>query len=204
MRETNGKELDTMEELVKKHIEDCVDVKRQLARTNSKIIARIAEEMIRAYQRGNKLVWFGNGGSAADAQHLSCELTSKFYLKRKALESLALTTNTSVLTAIANDYDFDEIFSRQVEAVVKPGDIVIGISTSGNSQNVIRGIEEAKRQGATTVAFTGASGGKIKESVDFLVAVPSVETARIQESHIMIGHILCYLVEKGLFGEHNG
>jgi D-sedoheptulose 7-phosphate isomerase len=204
MRETNGKELDTMEELVKKHIEDCVDVKRQLARTNSKIIARIAEEMIRAYRRGNKLVWFGNGGSAADAQHLSCELTSKFYLKRKALESLALTTNTSVLTAIANDYDFDEIFARQVEAVVKPGDIVIGISTSGNSQNVIRGIEEAKRQGATTVALTGASGGKIKDNVDFLVAVPSAETPRIQESHIMIGHILCYLVEKGLFGEQNG
>lgn len=198
-----GKKPDTIEELIKKHIEDSIDVKKQLAKTSLKTIARIAREMIRAYKRGNKIVWFGNGGSAADAQHLSCELTSKFYLKRKALESLALTTNTSVLTAIANDDSFDEVFTRQIEASVKPGDIVIGISTSGDSPNVIRGIEEAKRRGGTTVAFTGASGGKIKKSVDFLVAVPSVETPRIQESHIMVGHILCYLVEKGLFGEHD-
>lgn len=192
MSEPTGKEPNTVEELIKKHLEDSIDIKKKLVKTSSKTIARIAEEMIRAYRKGNKLVWFGNGGSAADAQHLSCELTSKFYLKRKALESLALTTNTSVLTAIANDDSFDEIFARQVEAVVKPGDVVIGISTSGNSPNVIRGIEEAKRQGGTTVAFTGASGGKIKECVDFLVAVPSEETPRIQESHIMVGHILCY------------
>ncbi len=203
MRES-GKELDKIEELVKKHIEDSIDVKRRLAGTTSKIIARIAEEMIHAYRKGNKVVWFGNGGSAADAQHLSCELVGKFYLKRKALESIALTTNTSIITATANDDDFKEIFARQVEAIVKPGDVVIGISTSGNSQNVLRGMEEAKRQGGITVAFTGASGGKIKDIVDFLVAVPSAETPRIQESHIMIGHILCYLVEKGLFGEDNG
>ncbi len=203
MKKSNSQASDTMEALVKKHIEDSIGVKRQLAKTSSKIIARIAEEMLRAYRKGNKVVWFGNGGSAADAQHLACELTSKFYLKRKALESLALTTNTSILTAIANDDSFDEIFARQVEASVKSGDIVVAISTSGNSENVIRGIKEAKRQGGTTVAFTGASGGKIKKYADFLVAVPSVETPRIQESHIMVGHILCYLVEKGLFGEHD-
>jgi len=203
MRE-NGKELDKIEELVKKHIEDSIDVKRRLAGTTSKIIARIAEEMIHAYRKGNKVVWFGNGGSAADAQHLSCELVGKFYLKRKALESIALTTNTSIITATANDDDFKEIFARQVEAMVKPGDVVIGISTSGNSQNVLRGIEEAKKQGGITVALTGVKGGVLKGKVDYLLAVPSTEGPRIQESHIMIGHILCYLVEKGLFGEDNG
>ncbi|OGO18310.1 MAG: phosphoheptose isomerase [Chloroflexi bacterium RBG_16_50_11] len=192
-----------MEELVKKHIEDSIDVKKQLSKTNSKTIAQIAEVMVRAYRKGNKVVWFGNGGSAADAQHLSCELVGKFYLKRKALESLALTTNTSILTAIANDYDFGEVFARQVEAMVKPGDIAIGISTSGNSQNVIRGIEEAKKLGATTVALTGAKGGALKGKVDYLLAVPSTEGPRIQESHIMVGHILCYLVEKEIFGEGN-
>lgn len=191
-----------MEELIQKHIEDCIRVKKQLIKDSPEVIAQIAEEIIRAYRKGNKVLWFGNGGSAADAQHLSCELVGKFCIRRKVLESLALTTNTSALTAIANDYDFDEIFARQVEASVKPGDIVIGISTSGNSRNVIRGIEEAKRQGGITVAFTGATGGKVKGKVDYLVAVPSTETARIQESHIMIGHIICYLVEKELFGEH--
>jgi len=191
-----------MEEIVRKHFEECIRIKKQLIKASPKLIAQIAEEIIRAYRKGNKVLWFGNGGSAADAQHLSCELLSKFYIRRKALESLALTVNTSALTAIANDYEFDEIFARQVEASVKPGDIVIGISTSGNSRNVIRGIEEAKRQGGITVALTGATGGKMKGKVDYLVAVPSTETARIQESHIMIGHIICYLVEKELFGEH--
>jgi len=133
-----------MEELIQKHIEDCIRIKKQIIESSPKVIAQIAEEIIRAYQKGNKVLWFGNGGSAADAQHLSCELLGKFCIRRKVLESLALTTNVSILTAIANDYDFDEIFTRQVEASVKPGDIVIGISTSGNSRNVIRGIEEAK------------------------------------------------------------
>ena len=191
-----------MEDVVIKHIEDCIRIKKQLIKTGPKTIVQIADEIVRAYRKGNKVLWFGNGGSAADAQHLACELLCKFYLRRKALESLALTTNTSALTAIANDYDFDEVFARQVEASVKPGDIVIGISTSGNSQNVIRGIEQARSQGGITVALTGATGGKMDRNVDYLVTVPSTETARIQESHIMIGHIICYLVEKELFGEH--
>jgi D-sedoheptulose 7-phosphate isomerase len=199
-RETTGKESDIMEELVKKHIEDSIDVKKRLSKTASKTIARIAEEIVSAYRRGNKVVWFGNGGSAADAQHLSCELVGKFYLKRKALESLALTTNTSILTAVANDEDFKEVFSRQVEASVKSGDVVVAISTSGTSPNVIRGIEQAKKQGAITVALTGEKGGMLKGKVDYLVNVPSTETPRIQESHITIGHIICYLVEKELFG----
>ena len=197
--------MEAIEEVILKCIEDAIHIKEQLIKTSLKVIAQIAEEIIRAYQKGNKVVWFGNGGSAADAQHLSCELVGKFYIKRKALESIALTTNTSILTAIANDYNFSEVFSRQVEALIKPGDVVIGISTSGTSQNVLRGLEEAKRRGAITAAFTGALDDgkiKIKENVDYLVAMPSTDTPRIQESHIMIGHIICYLVEKKLFGEN--
>ena len=193
-----------MEELARKQVEDCIRIKKQLIETSAKVIAQSAEEIVRAYRKGNKVLWFGNGGSAADAQHLSCELLTKFYIRRKALESIALTTNTSILTAIANDYDFSEIFARQIEALVKPGDVAIGISTSGNSPNVIRGIEQAKKQGAVTIALTGATGGKLKGNADYLVAVPSTDVARIQESHIMIGHIICYLVEKELFGENAG
>lgn len=189
-------------DIISKHIKDSIHIKEQLIKTSLKVIAQVADEIVRAYQKGNKVVWFGNGGSAADAQHLSAELLGKFYIKRKALESVALTTNTSVLTAVANDYGFSEIFARQVEALVNRGDVAIGISTSGNSPNVIRGIEQSKRQGAVTVAFTGATGGKLKGNTDYLVAVPSTDTPRIQESHIMIGHIICYLVEKELFGEN--
>ena len=195
--------MSTKEDLILKHIKDSIHVKEQLAKNSLRVVMQIADEILRAYQKGNKVVWFGNGGSAADAQHLSAELMGKFYLNRKALESIALTTNTSALTAIANDYDFSEIFARQIEALVKPGDVAIGISTSGNSPNVIRGIEQAKKQGAVTVALTGATGGKLKTSADYLVAVPSTDVARIQESHIMIGHIICYLVEKELFDENN-
>lgn len=190
------------EDIILKHIEDCIHIKEQLIKTSLKVMTQIADEIVRAYQKGNKVVWFGNGGSAANAQHLSSELVGKFYLRRKALASIALTTNTSILTAIANDYDFSQIFARQVEALVNQGDIVIGISTSGDSPNVIRGIEQAKRERAVTIAFTGATEGKLKSSVDYLIAVPSTETPRIQESHLMIGHIICYLVEKELFGEN--
>lgn len=189
------------ENLISDYIERSIRTKKEVQKTRVEVIARIAEVIVDAYRQGKKVVWFGNGGSAADAQHLSCELVSKFFLERKALASIALTTNTSELTAIANDYTFDQIFARQVEALVKPGDVVIGISTSGNSPNVIEGINEAKYLGAITVAFTGASGGKLKGNVDFLLDVPSEITPHIQESHIMIGHVICYLVEKKLFGD---
>ena len=195
--------VSTKEDLALKYIEDCFHIKEQLVKTRLKTITEIADEIVRAYRKGNKVVWFGNGGSAADAQHLSAELVGKFYLKRKALASIALTTNTSILTAVSNDYNFSEIFARQVEALVNQGDVVIGISTSGDSQNVIQGIEQAKQIGAVAVAFTGATGGKLKKSVDYLIAVPSTDTPQIQESHIMLGHIICYLVEKELFDENN-
>ena len=191
--------------LISDYIERSIQTKKDVLKTRVEVITQIAEEVIDACKQGNKVLWFGNGGSAADAQHLACELVSKFYLERKALASIALTTNTSELTAIANDYDFEQVFARQVEALANEGDIVIGISTSGNSPNVIEGIKEAKRRGAITIAFTGASGGKLKgnRSVDYLLTVPSENTPQIQESHIMIGHIICYLVENELFGDQN-
>ena len=194
--------MKSKENLISDYIEKSIQTKRELLKTRVEVIAQIAKEIIDAYQRGNKVLWFGNGGSAADAQHLACELVGKFYLKRKALASIALTTNTSELTAIANDYDFNQVFARQVEALANPRDVVVGISTSGNSLNVIKGIEEAKRRGAITIAFTGVSGGKLKGNgnVDYLLTVPSEDTPHIQESHIMLGHIICYLVEKELFG----
>jgi D-sedoheptulose 7-phosphate isomerase len=193
------------EKLIIDKINQTLRVKQNILKDNELIknIDEIVKVIINAYKENKKVVLFGNGGSAADAQHLACELVGKFYLERNALASIALTTNTSELTAIANDYGFNRVFARQVEALVNPGDIVIGITTSGNSLNVIEGIKEAKLNGAVTIGFTGASGGKLKENVDYLLAVPSEDTPYIQESHIMIGHIICYLVEKELFGGQN-
>jgi D-sedoheptulose 7-phosphate isomerase len=187
--------------LISEYIEKSIQTKNKLLETRLEIIDKIAEVIIKALKNGNKILWFGNGGSAADAQHLACELVGKFYRERAALASIALTTNTSELTAIANDYDFNSVFARQVEALANPGDIVIGITTSGNSQNVIDGMKEAKRKHAITIGFTGESGGKLKEYVDYLFTVPSKETPHIQEAHIMVGHVICYLVEKELFGD---
>lgn len=162
-------------------------------------ILKIADALATAFRRGNKVVLFGNGGSAADAQHIACELQGKFYRQRAPLPAIALTTNTSILTAIANDYGYEEVFARQVKALVKSGDIAIGISTSGNSPNVILAISEAKKSGATTVAFTGI-GGKLSKAADYTLSVPSRETPRIQEAHITMGHVICSLVEDALFG----
>jgi len=189
------------EKLIIDKISQTLRVKQNILKDNKLIkkIDEITRVIVNAYKENKKVVLFGNGGSAADAQHLACELVGKFYLERKALAAIALTTNTSELTAIANDYSFNRVFARQVEALVNLGDIVIGITTSGNSLNVIEGIKEAKLNGAVTIGFTGASGGKLKENVDYLLRVPSEDTPHIQESHIMIGHIICYLVEKELF-----
>jgi len=181
-----------------KQIEDSIKLKKYLQQ-DAKNLVTIADLLVYAFKKGNKVLLFGNGGSAADAQHITCELAGKFYLDRDPLPAIALTTNTSSLTAIGNDYGYDEVFVRQVKSLVKQGDIVIGISTSGNSPNVLRGIEEAKRFGATTIAFTGR-GGKLKKLADYALSVPSVDTPRIQEAHITAGHIICYLVEQTLFG----
>ena len=187
--------------LISEYIKKSIQTKNKLLENNLEIIDEIADVVVNALKNGNKVLWFGNGGSAADAQHLACELVSKFYRERDALASIALTTNTSELTAIANDYDFTKVFSRQVQALANPGDVVIGITTSGNSPNVIDGLKEAKRKKAITVGFTGESGGKLKEYADYLLQVPSKETPHIQEAHITIGHVICYLVERELFGD---
>ncbi len=162
-------------------------------------INEIAQLIINCYKNGNKVILFGNGGSAADAQHIAAELVGQYKLKRKSLPAIALTTNTSILTSIANDYGFDKIFERQIESMVEKGDMAIGISTSGNSENIIKGILKAKERGAKTIAFTGKSGGKLKDIADILLNIPSDNTPRIQEVHITIGHIICGIVENQIF-----
>lgn len=155
----------------------------------------IAAAMIETLRSGGKILWCGNGGSAADAQHLAAELVGRFKHERAAIPSIALNANTSILTAIGNDYGYDIVFSRQVEALGNPGDLLIGISTSGNSVNVVKALEAARSRHVTTVALTGIGGGKMGEVAHHLFAVPAKETARIQEMHIMLGHILCDWVE---------
>jgi D-sedoheptulose 7-phosphate isomerase len=149
-----------------------------------------------ALRLGHKLLFFGNGGSAADAQHLATELVVRYKNNRPALAAIALTTDTSALTAIGNDFGFDELFARQVEALCCAGDVVIGLSTSGNSENVIRGLRAAKAAGGVTVAFTGEGGGRLAGTVDHGIFIPSKTTARIQEMHLMLGHVLCVLLER--------
>jgi D-sedoheptulose 7-phosphate isomerase len=163
------------------------------------LIKKVAEEIIKGYKKKKKVVLFGNGGSAADAQHIATEFVGKFYKDREALPSLALNTNTSSITATANDYGYDLVFERQVDAFVEGGDIVIGISTSGNSPNVVKGLERAKAKGAITVGMTGQKENKIEKIADYCLKMPSTDTPRIQEGHITVGHIICYLVEKQLF-----
>lgn len=152
-----------------------------------------------AMQRGNKVMLCGNGGSAADSQHIAAEFTGRFYLEREPLPAVALTTDTSALTAIGNDYGYEDIFLRQVKALGQNGDVLVGFSTSGNSKNIVKAMEFAKSKNIINVALTGQSGGKMKELADVLISIPSSDTPRIQESHIMIGHIICELVEKTLF-----
>ena len=161
-------------------------------------LVAVAEAMTTSLRTGGKILWCGNGGSAADAQHLAAEIVGRFRRNRRGWPSIALTTDTSVLTAVANDFGYDTVFSRQVEALAEPGDVLVGISTSGNSRNVVAALESARAQGVVTVAFTGAGGGKMAELADFLFAVPSRDTARIQETHILAGHMLCDWVELAL------
>jgi len=171
-------------------------------RISAKLLAELAEFArltLEAFSRGRRVYFFGNGGSAADAQHLAAELQGRLRLNRAALPALALTTNTSTLTAIGNDTRFTDIFARQVEGLVERGDIVVGLTTSGASANVLAGLRAARRRGARTVTFTGARTEQIKALADVLLAVPSRDTQRIQEAHITLGHIYCDLIERHLF-----
>ena len=161
-------------------------------------VAAIVAAMTMAFRAGGKVLWFGNGGSAADAQHLAAEFSGRFLRERKALPSEALTVNSSAVTAIANDFGYENLFARMVEALAKPGDVVVGITTSGTSKNVVRGLEVAKEIGATTVAFTGNGGGKVAEIADLSLIGPDGYSAIVQEVHIAMGHIICDLVEQEL------
>ena len=182
-------------------LEESAGVKKELADKKAGEIKAIAELLVSAYRNGGKLIICGNGGSAADAQHIAAELVGKFLLKRQALAAIALTTNSSIVTAIANDFSYDLVFSRQVEALVSDRDVVIGISTSGNATNVIKAIDAARRIGAKTVGLTGSTGGGLAIVADVTLSVPSDSTPRIQEAHITIGHIICEIVEKELARE---
>lgn len=181
-------------------LEESARVKKIMAKGQIGEIERMVNFIVSAYRVGGKVVLFGNGGSAADAQHLAGELVGRFKLERQALPAVALTTNTSVLTAMANDYGYETTFSRQVEALVNENDVVVGLSTSGNSPNVIEAIKAAKIRGAKTIGLTGGNGGQLAEEADLVIRVPSDSTPRIQEAHITIGHIVCELVERELFG----
>ncbi len=184
-------------------IQRSMDVKQQVL-SNTELLLKlnsICDEMIAAFRRDNKVWLCGNGGSAADAQHIAAELSGKFYINRDPLFAEALHVNTSYLTAVANDYSYAEIFSRLVKAKARRGDILIGLSTSGNSENVLRALEMANRIGALTIGLTGQGGGKMKDHVKYLLDIPSKDTPRIQEVHILIGHILCEFVEREMFAE---
>lgn len=192
----------SMGEVIREILSETLEVKKRILSDSSLLeeIERVASLIVEAYRRGNKLILFGNGGSAADAQHVAAEMVSKFELQRGALPAIALTTDTSILTSVANDDDFSHIFARQLEALVSKGDVAVGISTSGNSLNVLEGVKVAKERGATTVGFTGMDGGMLAKLVDLVVRAPSEKTPRIQELHITFLHIICHLVETKLFG----
>jgi D-sedoheptulose 7-phosphate isomerase len=182
-------------------IEQSINTKQAILH-NAELIERIeavADVMVKALREGKRILWCGNGGSAADAQHLAAELSGRFYYDRPPLNSEAMHCNTSYLTAVANDYGYDLIYSRMIDGACKPGDVLVGISTSGNSVNICNAFRKAKELGVITVAMTGETGGKMKEMADYLLNVPSTDTPRIQESHIMLGHIICEIVEAKMF-----
>ena len=198
------KPSDDFQGRIGKSIRTSIDAQQSLL-SDSKTIAEIAgvcNAIVTAFKQGNKLLLFGNGGSAADAQHIAAEFVGRFAFNRAALPAIALGVNGSCLTAIGNDYGFEQAFSRQVEALGRAGDVAVGISTSGNSPNILQGLATAKRMGLRTVALAGQTGGKLRgsENVDSCICAPTGETARIQECHILIGHVLCEIVEQELFG----
>ncbi|MFA5034188.1 MAG: D-sedoheptulose 7-phosphate isomerase [Candidatus Margulisiibacteriota bacterium] len=181
-------------------LKESIETKNQVIKCLVPQIEQATKLMIEALKAGNKLFFFGNGGSAADAQHLAAELIGRYRKDRRSLPAIALTTDTSIITSISNDYGYEVIFAKQIEGLAKSGDVAVGLSTSGNSRNVIVALEKAKELGCKTIGFLGCDGGKIAEIVDTAITVPSRVTARIQESHITIGHIVCGLIENEMFG----
>lgn len=192
-----------MHSKIKSVLRESISVKEKIAEDAAlvELIEKVANAFVAAFNGGHKVLFCGNGGSAADAQHLSSELSGRFYLDRPALYAEALHVNTSALTAIGNDYDFTEIYARQVEAQGQAGDILVALSTSGNSPNIVKAVQAASKKNMTIVGMTGASGGQLKSLCDYLLAMPSQTTPRIQEAHITVGHIICEIVEATIFPE---
>jgi D-sedoheptulose 7-phosphate isomerase len=190
-----------MKEKISSIIKASIDTKQKVLEDETLLqtIDTCVDKIVAAFTNANKVLFCGNGGSAADAQHLAAEFSGRFYTDRKALPAEALHCNTSYLTAVGNDYSFDVIYSRIIDGIGQQGDVLIGLSTSGNSKNIIRAFETAKEKGMITIGFTGATGGQLKPVSDYLINVPSTDTPRIQESHILIGHIVCQLVEERIF-----
>lgn len=187
--------------LIEHFVAESVRVKSEFFETNATLIAETAEKMALALREGHKVLLFGNGGSAADAQHIAAEFVGRFIPDRIPLPAISLATDTSALTALGNDYGYNTVFSRQVQALGNAGDIAIGISTSGNSPNVLEGIDAARSRSLLTIGFTGQDGGKMNGRADVLFRVPSRMTPRIQETHITLGHVLCELIDRELFPE---
>jgi len=190
-------------EFIQNQIKKSLGVKERILSETSlmALIKNVSQKAAEIYKNGNKTLIAGNGGSAADAQHIAGEFVSRFYFDRPGLPSIALTTDTSIITAISNDYGYERLFARQVQANGQPGDMFIGISTSGNSPNIVEALKECKSMGIVTVGLTGETGGKMADLCDYCIRVPSMETPRIQEAHIMIGHIICSVVEEDIFGK---
>ncbi|OMH40672.1 D-sedoheptulose 7-phosphate isomerase [Desulfurobacterium indicum] len=189
-----------MKELIYYSFLESSDLKRNFIEENKEYLYEVFSKILNCIKDGRKILICGNGGSAADAQHIAAELVGRFLLDRKALPAIALTTDTSVLTAVGNDFGFDAVFERQVEALGLKGDVLIGISTSGNSENIVRAVLKAKQKDLLTVGFLGKDGGKLKDLVDYPIVVKTFSTPRIQEVHITIGHVLCDFIEKSMFG----
>jgi len=190
-----------MTDKIKKIIQASINVKQQVLQSGELIgaIEKVVEVIVKAFQNGKHVYFCGNGGSAADAQHLAAEFSGRFYTDRKALPAEALHCNTSYLTAVANDYSYDVVYSRIIDGIGQEGDVLVGLSTSGNSKNIIKAFEKAREKKMITVGFTGESGGGMRSCSDHLINIPSDDTPRIQESHIMAGHIVCQLVEEKYF-----
>ncbi len=191
-----------MKKIIEKILEDSLKVKEAFIRENIPNLILLAEKVALAFTADRKLLLCGNGGSAADAQHLAAEFVNRFTLERPPLPAMALTTDTSVITSIGNDYSFDEVFSKQIKALGTEGDILLAITTSGNSENLLSAVRDAKRQGIYTAGLLGRDGGKLADMVDMALLVRADDVARIQESHILAGHILCHLVDFILFQRH--
>jgi len=188
-----------MKKKIEEIINESIFVKENTLQSQVKVVIAIAKAIIACFKKKGKVIFLGNGGSAADSQHLAAELIGRFQKNRRALAAIALTTNSSVITALANDFGFESIFSKQVEALAKKNDLIVAISTSGNSPNVIAAVNQAKRLGIKTIAMTGGDGGKLAKLTDITLIIPSHNTARIQEAHITVGHAICQLVEEAIF-----